>query len=135
MASEEPSQTATNDTIIPFHFWDDVPYTRGICLNVTLRFEEVLDTKQLHDSLERLFEIGNWRKLGARLRQNVNQQPSSQTSPTTKQISTGSRKIRISSPIEVYQRPTRLHIHHCQSCKAHFFVSPSLANPLDSRNN
>lgn len=71
MASEETSQTATNDTIIPFHFWDDVPYTRGICLNVTLRFEEVLDTKKLHDAVERLLEIGDWKKLGARLRQNV----------------------------------------------------------------
>lgn len=71
MASEETSQTATNDKIIPFHFWDDVPYTRGICLNVTLRFEEVLDTKKLHDAVERLLEIGDWKKLGARLRQNV----------------------------------------------------------------
>ncbi|KAF3389565.1 hypothetical protein F1880_003451 [Penicillium rolfsii] len=68
MASTE---TATmNDTIIPFHFWDDVPYTRGICLNVTLRFNEVLDTKKLHDAIERLLENGDWKKLGARLHQN-----------------------------------------------------------------
>lgn len=72
MASQGTSKTTTNDTIIPFHFWDDVPYTRGICLNVTLRFEEVLGTAKLQDSLERLLETGDWRKLGARLHQNVN---------------------------------------------------------------
>ena len=75
MTSEEPSLTNSEDIILPFHFWDDVPYTRGICLNVTLRFEEVLDTRKLHDPLERLLEIGDWRKLGARLRQNVDQRP------------------------------------------------------------
>jgi hypothetical protein len=91
MASEETSQAAANDTRIPFHFWDDVPYTRGICLNVTLRLEEVLDTKKLHDSVERLLEIGDWKKLGARLRQNVNKQlPKSQSSPTNEFINRNS---------------------------------------------
>ncbi|OOQ89993.1 hypothetical protein PEBR_05855 [Penicillium brasilianum] len=71
MTSQGTAQTNPNNTIIPFHFWDDVPYTRGICLNVTLRFEEVLDTAKLQESLERLLEIGDWRKLGARLHQNV----------------------------------------------------------------
>jgi hypothetical protein len=71
MTPQGTAQRNTNDTIIPFHFWDDVPYTRGICLNVTLRFEEVLDTAKLQESLERLLGIGDWRKLGARLHQNV----------------------------------------------------------------
>lgn len=70
MASDIPRTTA-NDMIIPLHLWDDVPYTRAVSLNVTLRFEEVLDIKKLHASLNRLLEIGDWRKLGARLRQNV----------------------------------------------------------------
>lgn len=71
MASDIP-QTTKSDTIIPLHLWDDVPYARAVSLNVTLRFEEVLDNKKLHDSLDQLLEIGDWRKLGARLRLNVN---------------------------------------------------------------
>jgi hypothetical protein len=102
MMSEETSQTTSHDIILPFHFWDDVPYTRGICLNVTLRFEEVLDTRKLHDSLERLLEIGEWRKLGARLRQSVDQRPSSlPISPSTNSC-IGIWEIGIPSPIEVY---------------------------------
>ncbi|KAJ5383496.1 Transferase [Penicillium concentricum] len=66
-----PSQTASSpstDTIIPFHFWDDVPHTRAIGMNVTLRFDKELDPERLRNSLSRLLEIDNWRKLGARLR-------------------------------------------------------------------
>ncbi|KAJ5835980.1 Transferase [Penicillium robsamsonii] len=66
-----PSETASSpstDTIIPFHFWDDVPHTRGICINVTLRFDKELNPERLQDSLSSLLEIDNWRKLGARLR-------------------------------------------------------------------
>ncbi|KXG47983.1 Transferase [Penicillium griseofulvum] len=63
-----PSQITSSDTIIPFHFWDDVPHTRAIGLNVTLRFDKLLDPEKLRNSLTRLLEIDNWRKLGARLR-------------------------------------------------------------------
>ncbi|KAJ5959250.1 Transferase [Penicillium vulpinum] len=65
-----PTQAASSplDTIIPFHFWDDVPQNRELCMNVTLRFDRKLDSERLYNSLTRLLEIDNWRKLGARLR-------------------------------------------------------------------
>lgn len=74
MASDKPQTTMGGDRVIPLHLWDDVPYTRAVSLNVTLRFEEVLETKKLHASVNRLLEIGDWRKLGARLRLNVKKQ-------------------------------------------------------------
>ncbi|KAI2787685.1 hypothetical protein POX_f08060 [Penicillium oxalicum] len=66
MASEE----ITHDQTIPFHIWDDVPYARAICLNVTLRFDEIFDHVKLNESLAQLFQDKDWRKLGSRVRQN-----------------------------------------------------------------
>jgi hypothetical protein len=40
-------------------------------LDFTLRFDDVLDSEKLGAALVRLMELGNWRKLGARLRMNV----------------------------------------------------------------
>ncbi len=36
-----------------------------------LRFDDVMDPENLRMSLSRLLEIGDWKKLGARLRMNV----------------------------------------------------------------
>ncbi|RDW57096.1 hypothetical protein BP6252_13842 [Coleophoma cylindrospora] len=58
------------DTIIPLHHFDDVPIYRSIFHDFTLRFDDVLDPEELSAALRRLMEIGNWRKLGARLRLN-----------------------------------------------------------------
>ncbi|KAJ9207338.1 hypothetical protein DTO164E3_612 [Paecilomyces variotii] len=58
------------DTVIPFHYWDDDPHTRGLSFDITFRFDDVLDHEKLRASLARLLEIGNWRKLGARIRRN-----------------------------------------------------------------
>jgi hypothetical protein len=33
-----------------------------------MRFNDVLDAEKLHDALSELLEIGDWRKLGGRLR-------------------------------------------------------------------
>ncbi|KAJ5164533.1 Transferase [Penicillium coprophilum] len=60
--------SSPSDTIIPFHFWDDVPHNRALCINITLRFDKELDPERLRSSLSRLLEIDNWRKLGARVR-------------------------------------------------------------------
>ncbi|KAG5926952.1 hypothetical protein E4U42_002771 [Claviceps africana] len=62
--------TVPTDTVIPFHFYDDTKNTRGICFDVTFRFDDVLDPKRLRGALSRLLELGNWRKLGARIRRN-----------------------------------------------------------------
>jgi hypothetical protein len=44
---------------------------RAIVLDFSLRFDDVLDHEKLRLALVRLLEIGDWRKLGARLRRNV----------------------------------------------------------------
>lgn len=66
----KPAAVST-DTIIPLHFFDDTSINRGIVLDFTLRFDDVLDPEKVRGALVRLLEIGNWRKLGARLRMNV----------------------------------------------------------------
>lgn len=63
--------TVPTDLIIPFHYWDDIPTTRSLCLDYTFRFDDVLDAEKIRAALDRLLEIGDWRKLGARLRRNV----------------------------------------------------------------
>lgn len=57
--------------VIPLHSKDDTWMNRGIALEFTLHFDDVLDPEHLRRSLERLMEIGEWKKLGARLRLNV----------------------------------------------------------------
>ncbi|KAL6411812.1 lysR family regulatory protein [Ilyonectria robusta] len=68
----KPTQPATipTDTIIPLHFLDDQPVHRSIVLDLTLRFDDALDSETLRIALVRLMELGPWRKLGARLRMN-----------------------------------------------------------------
>jgi hypothetical protein len=61
----------TTDIIIPFHYWDDDPHTLGLSFDVTFRFDEVLDHERLRRALSRLLQIGDWRKLGARIRRNA----------------------------------------------------------------
>jgi len=42
-----------------------------LCFDFMLRFDDVMDPENLRMSLSRLLEIGDWKKLGARLRMNV----------------------------------------------------------------
>jgi hypothetical protein len=56
------------DTIVPFHFYDNVKHTNGLCFDFTFRFDDVLDGEKLRVALLRLLEIGGWQKLGARIR-------------------------------------------------------------------
>jgi hypothetical protein len=58
------------DEVLPVHAFDNAIGLRvPICL--TLRFDEVLDAQKLVRSLARLAELGDWKKLGGRLRLNV----------------------------------------------------------------
>ncbi|KAJ5933985.1 hypothetical protein N7454_006314 [Penicillium verhagenii] len=59
------------DTITPLHYWDTQPHTKSICVDVTLRFDDVLDPEKVRSSLAHLLTFGDWRKLGARIRQNA----------------------------------------------------------------
>lgn len=67
---QQPPRVATDD-VYPVHFFDDTKPFRGMLLNWTLRFDDVLDADKLQSSLARLLEIGDWRKLGGRMRLNV----------------------------------------------------------------
>lgn len=59
------------DEILPVHDFDARPQVRDIIMGWTLRFDDILDADKLNAALSRLLEIGNWRKLGGRLRQRV----------------------------------------------------------------
>ena len=67
----EAQRGRTDLKIIPFNFVDNMKGWRmGIAAN-TLRFNAAMDVQKLRDSLQRLFEMEGWRKLGARIRMNV----------------------------------------------------------------
>lgn len=63
--------TNPTDTIVPIHYFDDNAINRSVLLYITLRFDDVLDPDKLRQGFERLMEIGDWRKLGARVRKTV----------------------------------------------------------------
>jgi hypothetical protein len=72
-SSTQPPQPTTvpSDEIIPLHFWNTALCMRGTVLDVSLKFDDVLDVSELRDALNRLLEMEDWRQLGARLRMNV----------------------------------------------------------------
>jgi len=57
--------------VVPFRFWDEQDSMQRIVMEVTYRFDDVLDVKKLKSSLGRLLEIGDWRGIGARLKKNA----------------------------------------------------------------
>ncbi|ROV97407.1 hypothetical protein VMCG_06946 [Cytospora schulzeri] len=69
--SSEPSGV-DGDDVYPLHMLDDTNKCRESFLAWTLRFNDVLDAHRLHDSLSRLLEMGDWKKLGGRLGFNSN---------------------------------------------------------------
>jgi len=73
LIASKPAVPATvpTDTIIPLSAQDDTSIFRSMVLDFTLRFDDVLDADKLISALTRLLELGDWRKLGGRLRLNV----------------------------------------------------------------
>lgn len=59
------------DEVVPMYDFDARPQVRDIIIGWTLRFDDILDADKLNVALSRLLEIGNWRKLGGRLRERV----------------------------------------------------------------
>ncbi|KAJ5104259.1 hypothetical protein N7532_004788 [Penicillium argentinense] len=55
------------EDIYPLHILDDTKLYRFFVSGL-MHFNDVLDTKKLHNALSKLLEIGDWRKLGGRLR-------------------------------------------------------------------
>jgi hypothetical protein len=62
-----------DDHVYPVHAFDDTPTMRSILITWTICFNDVLDAEKLQHSLASLLDIGDWRKIGGRLRLNVNQ--------------------------------------------------------------
>lgn len=71
MSKPRAPETVPTDTVVPVPFMDDQQYGRTLCVHFTYQFNDVLDAEKLQRSLQRLLEIGEWRKLGARVRLNV----------------------------------------------------------------
>lgn len=63
------------DEVVPFHPLDGNRVMRAMILEFSYRFDDVLDYDKLRSALDRLLEIGDWKKLGARVRVNVGQAP------------------------------------------------------------
>jgi hypothetical protein len=98
MASEAKPADSVPEDVYPVFTLDDNETLRGIVVTWTLRFNDVLDADKLHKSLWRLLEIGDWRKLGGRLRLNA------------------SRKLEISAPREfTTTRPPVRYNHFAKS--------------------
>jgi hypothetical protein len=66
-----PPDRVPTDTVIPLHSMDDNGTNRAVVIDFTMRFDDKLDVQKLVGSLEKLLVKPGWRKLGARLRQNV----------------------------------------------------------------
>lgn len=58
-----------DDLVYPVHL-HDANFVK-LLMVCTLRFDSILDPQKLHSALTRLLEIGDWKKLGGRLRRNV----------------------------------------------------------------
>lgn len=63
--------SANVDEVYPVHFIDQAAIVRSSVISYVFRFEQVLDANALHAALLGLLEVGDWRKLGGRLRLNV----------------------------------------------------------------
>lgn len=72
MFSGQPSPAPNpSDVIIPFNYFDDSILWKSFILYSLFVFDDVLDAQKLASSLTALAQRPGWRKLGARLRQNV----------------------------------------------------------------
>lgn len=70
-SAKSPPPLVEGDEVYPVHMLDDTKTLRDIVVVWTLRFNDVLDADKMHASLSRLLGIGDWRKLGGRLRVKV----------------------------------------------------------------
>lgn len=68
---DNPAIIYADDDVYPVHTLDDTPTMRSILITWTICFNDVLDADKLQSSLSTLLEIGDWKKLGGRLRLKV----------------------------------------------------------------
>ncbi|EJT75897.1 hypothetical protein GGTG_05823 [Gaeumannomyces tritici R3-111a-1] len=70
LSSGQPARNPTDD-VFPVYELDSYNEVTRMVAWTMLRFDEVLDPLMLRDSLARLATIGDWRKLGSRVRKNA----------------------------------------------------------------
>lgn len=63
----EKEITPVLEDVYPLHALDDIKPNRTF-VSWVMRFNDVLDANLLNNALSRLLEIGDWRKLGGRLK-------------------------------------------------------------------
>ena len=73
-------QRHETDIVFPVHSADQAKVIRESIISYTFRFNDVLQPEKLHDSLIRLVETEDWRKIGGRLRKNVRSSVQAQVS-------------------------------------------------------
>lgn len=72
MASHvETTAQAGSDIVIPLHYFDDSPMFSRITMYALMVYDEVLDPKLLHSTLEKVVRRDTWQKLGGRVRKGV----------------------------------------------------------------
>ena len=59
------------DEVKPYNFLDNDPEYRSSVAFMTFRFLAILDIKKLRTSLDEVFQLEGWSKLGARIRLDV----------------------------------------------------------------
>lgn len=59
------------DKVIPLNAADDTDVLRSVVVVLSYRFDDCLDPVKLKNTFEELLDRPGWRKIGARLRQNV----------------------------------------------------------------
>lgn len=69
-AKPESPARVPGDEVVAMHYLDDQFHNKALLLDFISRFNDVLDPVKLKHSFERLLEIGDWRKLGGRIRLN-----------------------------------------------------------------
>ncbi|KAF5640440.1 chloramphenicol acetyltransferase-like domain protein [Fusarium sp. NRRL 52700] len=66
------SSAPSDDIVYPTHMIDNVSVLKFLVMAWTMRFNDVLNADKLHQSLSELLNIGDWKKLGGRLRHGHN---------------------------------------------------------------
>ncbi|KAF4438050.1 Chloramphenicol acetyltransferase-like domain [Fusarium acutatum] len=62
------SNSPSDDVVYPTHMIDNVSVLKFLVMAWTMRFNDVLNADKLHQSLSELLTVGDWKKLGGRLR-------------------------------------------------------------------
>jgi hypothetical protein len=109
--SRKPA-TVSTDTVIPMNYSDSLGVDAPV-LDFTMRFDDVLDVEKLRTALERLLEIGDWKKIGARIRKNVCFCKSPRTFMLI--IVTEKRKTRVAYPVDIHKGATWFYLLSRQS--------------------